>query len=114
MRRAGAQAFHGHSAPTVVQGGDEPAQRRQRVRHWPAVTAAVHGMIERANLDQYVDDAAQRRGQRWLSDSPVRTVYQHNGVGSQQLLVLTQKLRQVPRPDLLFTLDEDRHADRWL
>ena len=56
---AGAQALHCYPASAVVQGRDQPAQRRQRVGHRPAVAAAVHGMVERADLDQAVDDAAQ-------------------------------------------------------
>ena len=64
----------------VVQGGEEPAQRGQRIRGGTAVHAGVHPVRERAYLDQAGRDAAQARGQRRRPDLGVVGVRQHDDI----------------------------------
>src|SRR5262245_6675891 len=114
MRRPVAQALHRHASLAVMKRGDEPAQRRQCVRHRPSITAAVHRMIERANLYNAVENPAYGSGQRRLAYGPVRAVCEHDGIGTQQVLVLAEELGQMRGPDFLLALDEDGHANRRL
>ena len=95
-------------------GRNHAAQRGERVRHRATILAAVHGVIERADLDRAVDNAAQRRDQGRLPDSPVRAVRNHDGVGLQQLLVGAEELGQVRRAGLLLAFDEDGDVERRL
>ena len=49
----------GDVARVVVEGGEQPAQRRERVRHGAPKSSTVDRMIERLHVDERVDDAAQ-------------------------------------------------------
>lgn len=74
----------------------------------------MHGVIERADLDHAVSDAAQGGDQGRLPDGPIRAVRDHDGVGLQQFLVGAQELAQVRRTGFLLALDEDGDIERRL
>ena len=96
----------------VVQAGDQPGQRDQRVGHQAAPHAGVDGVGQRADLDVDADQAAQAGGQRGHADVPVAGVGDHDDVGAELVLVLAQQRGQGVGADLLLALDEHRDADR--
>src|SRR5262249_43733451 len=103
---------HRHVAGGVVQGGEQPAQRRHRVRHRPAEHSTVYGVVERAHLDERVDQATQPGGECRPADVPVTGVGDHDDVGGQIVVVLPQQGLQRVGAILLLALDEDDDADR--
>ena len=88
----------------VVQAGDQPAQRDQRVGHQAAPHAGVDGVGERADLDVDADQAAQAGGERRHADVPVAGVGDDDDVGAELVLVLARaapagcRSRPPPRP----------------
>ena len=100
MRGTSTQAPDRNAAPAVMQCGDKPAQRRQRVWHRAAVLPAMHRMIKRPYLHDAVDDAAQGCRQRWPADGPIRAVSQHDGVRPQQAAIFAEKSGKMRCRDL--------------
>ena len=67
-------------------------------------------MVDRAQLDDTIADAAQGRGERGLAGLPVRRVTDHEDVADQLVVVLLDQATEARRTDLLLALDEQRHA----
>ena len=88
----------GDVAALVVQRGEQPDKRGQRVRHRPAVDPVVHGVVQRPHLDHRVDAAAQRGGQRRHADPPVGRVGEHDDVGGEPVAVLGEEPASVGEP----------------
>ncbi len=96
----------------VVQGRQQPAQRGQRVRDRAAEHAGVHRPLERADLDDEVDEPAQAGGERRHVDRRVARVGDDDDVAAQRVAVLGEQRRQRRRADLLLALEEQHDADR--
>ena len=85
-------------AGVVVEGGDEAAERHERVRDQAAPHAGVHGVGERADLDVGPDQAAEAGGQRRYADVPVAGVGDDDDVGLEPLLVVLEQAGRVSEP----------------
>ncbi|MFN8076251.1 MAG: EAL domain-containing protein [Kineosporiaceae bacterium] len=104
------QAFDGDLPLGVPQRREQPHGCRHGVRHRPPVHARVQSVIERRDLDDAVDQAAQGRGEGGLPDPPVARVGDDDDVGRQLLPVGLEEALEGRGPDLLLALDE--HRDR--
>ncbi len=107
-----AQPLDRDVAVGVVQGGQQPAQRGQRVGDGAAVLPGMQRMIEGGHLDDAVDQATQRGGERGFADIPVAGVGDHVGVGGEQVTMPLEDRGQRCRPDLFLALDEQCDAHR--
>jgi hypothetical protein len=74
----------------------------------------VHGVVQGPDLDDKVDDPAQRCRQSGFAQRPIGAIGQHNDVGPQLVGIFLQKPAQVRRGNFLLTLDEHRDRDRRL
>ena len=72
-------------AGIVVQGGDHPCERRDRVGDRPAVRAAVLGLGQHADLHDAVGHAADARSDRRDARPVVAAVGDDGDVGAQQV-----------------------------
>ena len=97
---------NGDVAAIVVKRGDRARERGDRVRHRAAVLTAVHGMVERADLDDATDDAAQRRRDPWLPNAPCPRVGVDHEIAAELVLELREVRGEVLGAALLLTLDE--------
>ena len=98
----------------VVQGGQDPRERRDRVDRGSAVGPAVHRQVERPHRDDAVDDAADARLERGDPGSPVPTVGHADHVGYEELPVPADQEGEVLGAGLLLALDQDLDGDRRL
>ena len=103
------QAVDGDVAVVVVERGEQPRERQQRVRRGAAELPAVQGVLERAQRHRELAVAAQRRAQRRLPQLPVAAVGDHHHVGAQQLGVALDDLEELLAAVLLGALDQ--HLD---
>ena len=95
-----------------MQAGERLAQGRERIGHRAPVLARVDGVVERPNLDNDRNDAAEGRRQRRLALTPVARVGQDDGVGLQLVAVAIEERGEMLTARLLLALDEDGDPDR--
>ena len=105
------QAFDGYGAGGVVQGGDELCHEGVGVEHGAAEHAGMDGVAADAYFDVAGCDAAQAGGQCGYAGAPVGGVCDDNVVGGQFLTVGFEEGDEGGRACLLFTLDEELHAE---
>ena len=110
--RTRVEAGDGDVAGVVVERGDQPAQRHQRVGDQAAPHAGVDGVGQGTDLDVRADQAAEAGGEGGLADVPVAGVGDHDDVRGEGVLVGLEQRGQGVGADLLLPLDEERDADR--
>ncbi len=97
-------------AVLVVQRGQQPRQREQRVRRGTAELPAVQRVLQRPHGHGELAVAAQGLAQRRLAEAPVAAVGDHHHVGAHQLRVGVDHLQEVLAAVLLGALDQHLHA----
>ena len=105
-------ARDGDRAVVVHQAREDLRQRHRRVGDGTAPHPAVHGLLQRLDLDVHDHDAAQGGGDAREPRFEVSGIGQHDGVGPQHLAVLAQEVTQGSRPGLLLAFDDHLHVHR--
>jgi hypothetical protein len=106
------QALDRDLSVVVVQGGQDPRERRDRVDRGSAVCAAVDRQVQRADRDDAIDDAADAGLERRDARPPVPPVGHADHVRQQELPVPLDEERQVLGAGLLLALDQDLDGHR--
>jgi hypothetical protein len=101
-------------AVLVVERREEMDHARERVRERTPEAAGVHGLLEHAQLDDARHDAAERRRERGLAETPVPAVGDDHGVAVEVGALLLKVPAQVLGARFLLALDEHGNADRRL
>ena len=97
----------------VVQPADQSGDRRSRVRNRPAEDAGVQVEI-RAMKEHGARDESSHTGDRARAVRPDHAgVRDDDDVAVESIPALREQIREVRRPGLLFTLDEQLQVHGW-
>ena len=102
----------GHAAVGLVQRGDQPGHRVQRIGHAAAMPARVQVLGRRRQRQLEAAQPAAGHGERRLVDAPHRAVGRDDDVGGEQVRVLAHERVEMPAADLLLALEQELDVDR--